>query len=68
MEYERAGDVLDADLLPGEPLREVVVELVGEFDFSVGRLDDAAENSRLVVVELAEVALDGDALKVAVTD
>jgi len=47
---------------------EIVVELVGKFDFPVGCLDNPAEDPRLVVVELAEVALDRDALEVAVAD
>jgi len=68
VEHEGAGHVFDRDLLPGEPLREVVAELVGEFDRSVRRLDDAAEDVRLVVVELAEVALDRDSLEVTVAD
>ena len=68
MEDEGSGDVLDRDLLPGEPFREVVVELVRELDVALRRLDDAAEDVRLVVVELAAVALDRDALEVAVAD
>jgi len=40
VEHERAGDILDADFFPGEPLREIVVELVGKFDFPVGCLDN----------------------------